>query len=103
MDWPARKQDSQLIIFKKRWAASFTERAAEVHVHASARYLLNWLPYSSTILLGTLLTLYHSRLKKKSLAKKIPSLLCLHNEQRADSKALPSFHSYQFNAQKVTG
>lgn len=86
MDWPARKQDSQLIIFKKRWAASFTERAAEVHVHASARYLLNWLPYSSTILLGTLLTLYHSRLKKKSLAKKIPSFFVYTMSRRLTRK-----------------
>lgn len=101
MGQPARKQDSQLSIFKKRWAGPFTERTTEVEVHIPDRYLWSWLLYSSIILLGMLLTSYCSRSKKKITCQRQPTLLCLYNEQRADSKALPNFNSYQLNVQKV--
>lgn len=89
----ASQEDSHLIPSEKRWAGPFAGRGADVELMSLIDQPQSWPSSQSTILLGTLFTLYTLfQVEKKSPEQRHPVLPRLHNQWGADS-CLSKFQS----------
>lgn len=71
MDWPMEKQDSHLIMSKKRQTGLFTGRNVEVEFHAPDRELtLKLVIIPVNHFMGHIIYIILLQVEKKSLAKK---------------------------------